>query len=116
LAAVAASLFALAAAGSQQPEAPVYPPPIPGNDGHALFEARGCAQCHQIDGKGGHRGPDLSGVGRRLKRDAIEHQITAGGGAMPAFGEAIPKDEIAALTVYLGKMRAKTPARAGRTN
>jgi mono/diheme cytochrome c family protein len=44
-----------------------------------------------------------------LKTSAIKHQILAGGGAMPAFGQALPPVEIKALTAYLHKQRAKAP-------
>lgn len=81
-------------------------------DGPTLFRERGCSHCHQIEGAGGSKGPDLSGVGRRLKKDAIERQITQGGDAMPAFGEVLPSEEIAALVGYLHKCKDKhTPPR-----
>jgi mono/diheme cytochrome c family protein len=74
-------------------------------DGPALFHERGCAQCHQIHGAGGHKGPDLSGVGRRMKQPAIEHQIIAGGDVMPAFGESLAPEEVTALVKYLHSCR-----------
>jgi len=100
-----------ASARMQQAES-AAPAPAPITDGATLFEARGCAHCHEIRGVGGHKGPDLSGVGRRLKKAAIEKQIVDGGDAMPAFGEALPSQEIAALTKYLSKCKAKTPKQA----
>ncbi|MGW8287918.1 MAG: c-type cytochrome, partial [Desulfobulbales bacterium] len=30
-------------------------------DGKTLFFQVGCSQCHTINGKGGHMGPDLTG-------------------------------------------------------
>lgn len=36
------------------------------NRGQRVFESESCAQCHAIDGKGGHVGPDL---GRLIDRD-----------------------------------------------
>ena len=36
--------------------------------GPTLFRERGCSHCHQIEGVGGNKGPDLSGVGLRLKK------------------------------------------------
>jgi ubiquinol-cytochrome c reductase cytochrome b subunit len=80
-------------------------------DGPTLFRERGCSHCHEIKGVGGEKGPDLSGVGRRMKKDAIERQIANGGDAMPAFGQVLPSEEIAALVGYLHKCRDKhTPA------
>jgi mono/diheme cytochrome c family protein len=88
------------------PEAAVA---APITDGPTAFRESGCVQCHQIRGVGGHRGPDLSGVGRRMKKPAIENQIRQGGGAMPAFGDVLPSDEIAALVKYLNHCRDKKP-------
>jgi ubiquinol-cytochrome c reductase cytochrome b subunit len=76
-------------------------------DGATLFHERGCDQCHQIRGVGGHKGPDLSGVGRSLHKPAIERQIVAGGDAMPAFGEVLPPAEIQALVKYLARCKEK---------
>ncbi len=91
------------------PEAPAaVAPPI--TDGRVAFHESGCSQCHQIGGVGGHKGPDLSGVGRRLKKDAIQKQIVQGGGAMPAFGDALPSEQIAALVNYLSHCKSKKPA------
>jgi len=92
------------AAVCQQDAAPAKPVAL---DAPALFKERGCAQCHQIRGVGGVKGPDLSGVGRRLKQSMIEHQIVAGGGAMPAFGDALAPAEVTALVKYLHRCRDK---------
>jgi mono/diheme cytochrome c family protein len=96
-----------AAVGTQEPTPNAAVAPIP--DGATLFKERGCAQCHTIRGVGGHKGPDLSGVGRRLNKDGIEKQIVHGGGEMPAFGEALPQEEIAALVAYLHERRDRKP-------
>jgi mono/diheme cytochrome c family protein len=82
---------------------------VPITDGPTAFRESGCVQCHQIRGVGGHKGPDLSGVGRRLQKDAIQKQIVQGGEAMPAFGDALPSEQIAALVKYLQHCRAKKP-------
>jgi len=83
--------------------------PVPLPDGPTLFRERGCAQCHTIGGTGGHKGPDLSGVGRRLKDPAIQLQIERGGDQMPPFADAIPPTEIEALVHYLHKCRDRHP-------
>ena len=104
------TLGATARVPLQEPDAaatPVKPPAI--LDGAEAFKARGCTQCHQIHGEGGHKGPDLSGVGRRLKKDAIRKQILVGGDAMPGFADALEPAEIDALTSYLERLRDKTP-------
>jgi uncharacterized repeat protein (TIGR03806 family) len=41
--------------------------------GRKAFGDTGCAQCHRFEGQGGTVGPDLAGVGRRLKaREVLE--------------------------------------------
>lgn len=75
--------------------------------GAALFHERGCEHCHGVDGRGGDIGPDLSTVGKRLKKQKIEQQIRAGGAAMPAFGDVLQPDEIKDLVDFL---RAKRKA------
>lgn len=106
----AALLTGSAAGGSALQDAATAQPPAPRiADGGTVFKVRGCPQCHMIAGLGGHKGPDLSGVGRRMKKDAIENQIVKGGDVMPAYGEALPHEEIAALVEYLHKQRARTP-------
>ena len=97
--------FAVAAAHTQDPTAASTAAPI--TDGKTAFRVLGCAQCHQIHGVGGHKGPDLSGVGRRLKTDAMQKQIVQGGLGMPAFGDALSKEEISFLVKYLKHCRDK---------
>ena len=75
--------------------------------GSTTFHEKGCLQCHAIGGIGGHKGPDLSGVGRRKNKNALRQQILEGGGAMPAFREALTGDEVDALVRYLQHCRVK---------
>ena len=80
--------------------------------GARLFHEKGCEHCHGVDGRGGELGPDLSTVGKRLKKQRIEQQIRAGGAAMPAFGDALQPDEIKDLVDFLHakrKARKQTP-------
>jgi putative heme-binding domain-containing protein len=53
--------------------APAAPPP--GGDaaaGKSLFEQRGrCLTCHQVDGHGAHKGPDLSSIGRGRTKTSL---------------------------------------------
>ncbi len=44
--------------------------------GRARFEEAMCANCHRIDGEGERVGPDLSGVGLRLKEEYMRDWIT----------------------------------------
>ena len=76
--------------------------------------------CHGDGLEGGDKGPNLRGVGRRLKRERIERQIKEGGGSMPPFGDVLESSEVTALVEYLGKQKEKpgkghthTPAAGG---
>ena len=66
-----------------------------------LFRDSGCSHCHQWQGEGGHKGPDLTGVRKKLKVEAIRQQIVEGGGAMPAFGDALTPEQTDALVGLL---------------
>jgi cytochrome c551 len=70
--------------------------------GAELFHEKGCEFCHGVDARGiAEKGPDLSTVGKKLKKDAIERQVRNGGGGMPAFGTALQPDELEALVAFL---------------
>ncbi len=43
--------------------------------GAAVFQTRGCMNCHSLHGKGGTFGPALDIVGRKLNNEQIEHYI-----------------------------------------
>jgi mono/diheme cytochrome c family protein len=75
------------------------------NSGAKLFHEKGCEHCHGVNGRGGDLGPDLSTVGKRLKKQQIEHQIHDGGAAMPAFGDVLQSDEIKDLVDFLHAKR-----------
>jgi mono/diheme cytochrome c family protein len=78
--------------------------------GAADFTSTGCDHCHSIRGAGGHRGPDLSGVGRRRSKSAIRSQVLNGGKAMPPFSDALSSAEVNDLVAYLRSLKDKTPA------
>ncbi|MGD0479939.1 MAG: cytochrome c [Terracidiphilus sp.] len=92
---VACSCFALASSRSQRAR------------GAAVFEVSGCQHCHSIHNVGGHKGPDLSGVGRLRSKSDLRQQIVHGGKIMPAFGEVLEPDEINDLIAYLHSCRQK---------
>ena len=73
--------------------------------GASVFAASGCSHCHSIHNAGGHKGPDLSGVGRRLKKDQMRRQITVGSKRMPSFGDTLQETELADLISYLRSCR-----------
>ena len=80
-------------------------------DGAAVFSASGCQHCHSIGGVGGHKGPDLSGVGRRKSKAEMRQQIVYGSKVMPAFGDDLEPDQLKDLIAYLKSCREK-PAKA----
>ena len=79
--------------------------------GAALFHGKGCEHCHGAGLLGTERGPALVGVGRKLTADGIRHQIMAGGGGMPAFGEVLGPDEISRLADYLAAQKKRVKSR-----
>jgi mono/diheme cytochrome c family protein len=94
--ALAPSLFAHAASSAEQR-----------TRGAQVFADNGCSHCHTIRQKGGNKGPDLSGVGRRLNEDQIKAQILKGGQTMPPFAEVLQKSETEDLVAYLRSLRDK---------
>jgi mono/diheme cytochrome c family protein len=82
--------------------------------GAADFTSTGCDHCHSIRGSGGHRGPDLSGVGRRKGKAAIRNQILYGSKIMPAFGDVLSPAEIDDLVAYLRSCKDKTASAAAQ--
>ena len=81
--------------------------------GATIFKESGCQHCHTIGGVGGHKGPDLSGVGRRKSKAAMRDQIAGGSKVMPAFGDVLAPDELNDLIAYLRSCREK-PVKAER--
>jgi len=75
--------------------------------GAAAFTTNGCPYCHTIHNQGGHKGPDLSGVGRILTETQIRTQIAHGGKGMPPFGDVLKPDEVNDLVAYLRSCREK---------
>jgi len=98
----ACASFALASSRSQRER------------GAAVFEVSGCQHCHTIHQVGGHKGPDLSGVGRRRSKAGLRQQIEHGSKVMPAFGDVLAPDEINDLIAYLHSCREK-PGKAAPT-
>ncbi len=73
--------------------------------GAQLFHDKGCEFCHQIDGRGGQRGPDLTHVAGRMTAAEIALRITNGGPGMPAFAQSLKPDEVDALVAFLSQRR-----------
>jgi ubiquinol-cytochrome c reductase cytochrome b subunit len=88
--------------------------------GALVLQNKQCRNCHALEGIGGHRGPDLSGVGIRLTRDQLIDQVsngTPGGGLMPAYGKQMKPAEMSALVDFLASLRppGQAPARPAAT-
>ncbi len=75
--------------------------------GAKVFTDSGCLHCHTIRGSGGNKGPDLSGVGRRLTEVQMRKQIMEGSKIMPAFGQVLEDAELEDLLAYLRSCRDK---------
>jgi mono/diheme cytochrome c family protein len=82
--------------------------------GAEIFKQNGCEHCHGADGIGTDRGPSLATVGKRLKKDQIEHQIRDGGKQMPPFQDVLNDDQVRKLVDYLAhKKKAPKPQSGG---
>lgn len=60
--------------------------------GAAVFQNRGCMNCHSLHGSGGNIGPPLDAVGRRLTLEQIERYITDPASVNPKAGMPPQKD------------------------
>ena len=80
--------------------------------GRSLFAEKGCEHCHGVDGIGGEKGPNLSGVGRERKPEEIRTQILQGGNAMPPFVDVLAPDEVKLLVDYLSAKKKAVRANA----
>lgn len=79
--------------------------------GAAVLQNKTCRNCHALDGIGGRRGPDLTGVATRLTRDELIRQVIQGGGNMPAYGMQLNPFEVEALVAFLGSLKpSRDPA------
>lgn len=73
--------------------------------GEVVFAGNGCQHCHRIGNAGGHKGPDLSGVGRQLSRKQLRAQILDGGNGMPPFRDVVANADIDDLVAFLRSCR-----------
>lgn len=81
--------------------------------GAEIFKQNGCEHCHGVDGAGTDRGPALSTVGKRMKKDEIEHQIRDGGKQMPPFQDVLNDEQIRELVDYLAHKKKAPKPHAG---
>jgi ubiquinol-cytochrome c reductase cytochrome b subunit len=69
--------------------------------GADIFQSEACIACHQMDGVGGSRGPDLTHAGSRLTREQLTWRILYGGTNMPAYSDTMKPDQVNALVDFL---------------
>lgn len=69
--------------------------------GAKLMHIKGCLYCHDISGYGGHRGPELTEIGKLLTRDDLIIRINNGGHNMPAFASSISSEELHLVVDFL---------------
>ncbi|MCE0498164.1 MAG: c-type cytochrome [Methylacidiphilales bacterium] len=82
--------------------------------GAQLFQEKSCLDCHLIQGRGGHRGPDLTFIADRLTKSDIIIRIVNGGVNMPAFGATLKPGEINDLVAFM-ESRTKHQSASGTT-
>jgi ubiquinol-cytochrome c reductase cytochrome b subunit len=109
---VVISFFILTLKGQRSPWTPAYDTqPLqaeqlgvsagPVYEGAQLFHERGCQYCHQVLGRGGQYGPDLTRVARRLAPGDITVRIVQGYGDMPAYRDVLDGAELERLLSFL---------------
>lgn len=69
--------------------------------GAQLVLQKGCLYCHNIDGHGGFRGPELTYIGDRLDRGELVIRITNGGYNMPSFAASLSAEEMDQIVDFL---------------
>lgn len=73
----------------------------PALEGSVLFHQKGCEFCHNIDGYGGHRGPNLSYVADFMSKREMKLRIMNGRGNMPSFAAILKPEELHDLLAFL---------------
>ncbi len=84
-------------------------------EGAHLMHNMACLACHQLNGVGGLRGPDLSSVGDQLTEGEFIYRIARGGGGMPSYGNVLTPTQVRDLVDYLESRTANAPAQAARS-
>jgi mono/diheme cytochrome c family protein len=111
---LAAAGVAVALAAMSQPSAAQDGTKPAGDDaakmakGKDLFANYGCGGCHSLADAGatGHVGPSFDGDSN-LTESFVVNRVTNGQGAMPAFGDQMSADEIAAVAAYVTHAASK---------
>jgi ubiquinol-cytochrome c reductase cytochrome b subunit len=82
-----------------QQDLPGAPPEV--IEGAGVFYAMGCQYCHEVAGRGGPWGPELTRVTQRMRHTTITERIVSGIGDMPAYRGKLTTAELAALLAFL---------------
>jgi quinohemoprotein ethanol dehydrogenase len=69
--------------------------------------ADNCATCHGANGTGGNGGPDLTAIPSAKNMQTVVHQVTNGGGGMPAFKGTLSDRQIQDVATYVTTKIAK---------
>jgi cbb3-type cytochrome c oxidase subunit III len=77
-----------------------------GNDGKSIFQSQ-CASCHTLKAAQatGTIGPNLDQL--KPPEPIVEHQVTVGGGVMPAFKGKLTDAQIAAVAKFVASSAGK---------
>jgi menaquinol-cytochrome c reductase cytochrome b/c subunit len=73
-------------------------------DGREVTAQSGCLACHKIGENGGTLGPNLSTIGNRLARQAIDRTLINPTAPMPSYAE-LPVEKRAALVEFLAQLK-----------
>lgn len=77
--------------------------------GAAVFQTRGCMNCHALHGTGGTFGPALDTIGRKLSREQIEHYIkdpkAVDPGALMPPQTALSEKELEEVAGFLANLK-----------
>jgi mono/diheme cytochrome c family protein len=76
-------------------------------DGKQIFTSAGCVSCHTLKAAGatGTVGPNLDAL--KPTEAKVEHQVTVGGAAMPAFKGQLTPAEITAVAKFVSSSAGK---------
>jgi len=79
----------------------------PAAAGKQVFTSAGCGGCHTLKDAGttGTTGPNLDAL--KPSQSIVAHQVTVGGGVMPAFKSQLSAAQIQAVAAYVSSVAGK---------
>lgn len=84
-------------------------------EGKQIFQEYACYGCHKIAGEGGEVGPDLNGVGRRLRPEYLAAFLRNPQAFIPGTPMQISElweEEVQALVAYLMSLKESQPLKS----